>query len=1732
MAIRSHRRKRSGVVLLVCLALLVLFMLLGVTFLILSSQYLGGAKRMSNHDRLGDDPQKETETAFYQLAAGTRPFSKSAIKFHDLLRDMYGSEFAAGPVANAVLDGDSAGQFIRIYINAPLNTRSGYFNGRVFTMLNGPAAGVSTRVIDYVVPSSGLTYFVIEMLESDSSALAQAINQPAGSPTLDIAEVFNNYLYSVNGLPFNGTGFGYRQIDPNTGNVDGNLNQFVTVLNEPLPIALLPHFAAYLSGSPETGGANETRDALDYQDMALARNLTIPQAAGPPRPPEPSFHRTALIRFWQNYYQNVSSNAPIDVPNDVIRAAVLRPMPFDHPNFDGGNAAFRGPLATTALLNALYYGPWDVDNDGDGIRESIWLDLDFPLKTMPDGRRYKPLFSFLVQDQDGRLNLNAHSNFFHTQASYIEQPFGPWAGGAPQNRILTRGLGYGPADIAFGNVMVAAGAPGEFTALLNGRYGSDGGVPIPAAGSVGVNDLMSAVKTIDTPFFYTMGTTFASPPDVWGRSAMAIEYTGQPLYPYMASQNAFGPGPGPNQKVDDPYELDLSHLGSQDTGVWDAPYTVAELERLLRPNDADTPLLPSRLLQLAPVTLGNPAYRRTLTTHSMHVPVPNLVVPVKERPSVNGLAKPHYTNLFEIRLLAGGTPPAQVDFNLRVMLPTEMYRGQLFNINRWLGNQVDDNGNGVIDEPNEHDFAEPLWGAAPPINANLVNNDPFIGANRFAPQIFARHLYCMMMFLADQGYVHPVSPLEAGGLNPQQLNELTAKRLAQWAINVVDFRDADGVMTPFEYDVYPFNGWLPMDGNPITPTVGNPDIVADPNNERRVVWGCEYPDLLITEATAFHDTRLADTQADDNTGRKRYDAMGTERDMSLDQWQIPQGSTYLEFYCPRNRAGNNPALPQELYSGNFLHLGRMSGDGVNPVWRVAITTTANPTNHPAARATLMPDTTTFEPDNMNGLYPLTGAVQLPIERVVSFSQFNPGNGTATFDVYYNRGGPVLLAPGNYAVVGSRPVTNFGNVEGPTANETDDTVSPQAFNIGGSTFSATDLSGNAATPVSGPAGSIQQPAGIVCAANPPAWWTNAAMSAPNGIGINVTEPLPQAGDGMGTNYYYKEPLFALGVGRPVDGYFDPSMDPADPAAMPKVPDLPLDDAATTPLGASTGKRTHGFRTDLRRSVFLQRLANPLDPWHALGNPYITVDWTTLDVTVFNGSDRKPASYNAAQTFDPGDSYPGEGGYNPNMQFMTREKGFRARAAGPATFPYYTPTGPRDNRLWTTDSYAPIVTINDPAAPVEMYFKQNLAQTLGYLNVTMGTPASTTQAPVPGTSGPAPAAGYIGEPDEVFASTPLNPNVTNLPFPWLNWLNRPFASPLELMQVPSCSQARLLWEFSTDSDGYDPYDTTTAPPDKPFWVSRSPFAHLLNFTNGSREPVPSPLPNLTQPQANFHRLFDLIETPSPFVGTERWYNPQVFANAGVNTSVDGLRPPFNRISRFRDPGRINLNMVFEPLVFSGLMKGFQLHDPAIDGGVFWNKFLTSREGFEGQNPASFPTDFANPFQAAASADLAPPVPGLRRDGVEATLLRSDYYIDPMSGFVHLPRPMFGYKPLPVDSDPNEYPHFQSRRNSAMRYHGVQRLANLTSNHSNVYAIWITVGYFEVEARIPGVSIPAAASAVDSVHPDGYQLGQEIGMDSGTVKRHRAFYVFDRSIPVAYQPGENHNVDRAVLLKRFIE
>jgi hypothetical protein len=86
---------------------------------------------------------------------------------------------------------------------------------------------------------------------------------------------------------------------------------------------------------------------------------------------------------------------------------------------------------------------------------------------------------------------------------------------------------------------------------------------------------------------------------------------------------------------------------------------------------------------------------------------------------------------------------------------------------------------------------------------------------------------------------------------------------------------------------------------------------------------------------------------------------------------------------------------------------------------------------------------------------------------------------------------------------------------------------------------------------------------------------------------------------------------------------------------------------------------------------------------------------------------------------------------------------------------------------------------------------------------------------------------------------------------------------------------------------------------------------------------------------------------------------------------------------------------------------------------------------------------------------------------------------------------------------------------------RLGNTTTNRSNVYAIWVTLGKFEVQPV-----------AVSPSNPDGYKLVAPVLDDTGKQVVTRGFYIFDRSIPMGCQRGQDLNSERGILLERVLQ
>ncbi len=1762
-----RRPQRRGILLLIVLSLLVLFVLIGITFVVTADRHARDSKIAARQERTGDDPVKELDSGLLRLLRGT-PDPNSVASRHNLLRDLYGADGFQAMVASAVI-ADPSQQFVRINFadNAQVDAqsrRADYYAGGVLTMLDGFGSGRSTRIVRYVPPP--------------------AANQPGQLVVVAFDDLPPSYLplpgerFLVNGKAFNGTGDGYNGT---SGKADARQQP------SNFELALLPFFMNRALLAHEDG--DESWDAHDYQNVFLARIPTVMPPTGvasPNNPLLPSFHQPFLVNYWMQRLASGavrwdsnggSSQAIVDF---LRRSTVARPLPTVHPFFSGSNPAFAPTVVGFTSLGLPQFdpdsdsdqdgvpncmdsdsfgttpgssgadgrvddldndgladvpivrGPWDVDNDNDGVADSVWIDLGDRVKTAPDGRMYKPLYAILCVDMDGRLNVNTHGTrqVLNTiQGTLVD--YDGSATGSPGTQLagVMVGQGYGPAEIRLDSALarmsrVPANGVALFSDILAQRYGVAETSPAPPSlsglpGLPTVSSPLSYLHEWGIPFNYAAqtaenGSLCRTPLDPLGVRAVYTDLSGQPRFHYHQQPSYLVAGAPGSELIDDPYE---TNHGSPQAD--DALFSVEDLEQLNRAGDLDTLSFAGRLQTLFRTRLQTdfaPALMRRFTTHSFDVSsTPEMVFDSQERRQVfGGYTFPYVSVAGHVRArlarngfgssLTADQRNQQLEIQTRLMVPRELRSSQRMDLNRLFGNGKDDDGNGVVDEPAELLLAQPMWQhpAFPQFSTLLQSqgrfamDDPHYAEDapannttngNFSRQVFARQLYCLAMLVMDNNFYVPSNVTAEA-----DRRELTARRIAQWAVNVVDFRDPDAAMTPFEYDVNPFdeNGWSVDDD------FRTPDNTSG-SSDRRIVWGMERPELLITESLAFHDRRVRDTKDDDDSDPAEGQAEGAELrlpddnqddnpltqvaapDQDLDQFRVPQGSLFLELYATGTPLQNNPAVPRELYETSEdapqqgLDLGRIV-DG-SPVWRVQVTRAPmlgapidawtqeqlalfGPTLLPllpggAATATDINDTGMLSPELRTTGVPVLS--QPNYDRYILFTPVLPPN-MPVGAYFYRRGGVApIVRPGGYAIVGPRPATYLGSMDRQQANppiaEQDPSrpsrqsllLNPNALAL--NNLIQTDLNGN---PIAPPA-AFQPPVVIVAAANPPTTWTNAVRTAPTGIGVNVSEPLP-------TTSYYEEPRWGEPGPAPMSYYDDPGQ--PSPELQDRMPDEPLDHRPTAPLAQdpqAPGPTSRYLRTGTHLQfamALLQRLADPTRRWDAVSNPYITVDTQTIDLTVFNGEEdnNPPAAWEGEDNPLRDEPYdiPNDPEQVPNPapveQFTARERGIAGQAAG-GGLNVWSPLSTlpaRSNRLATAE-----------------YWGHQPRHTLGRLNSTYGLPRA--QQPM------------LGSP--------------STPFPWITWNDRPFASPMELLMVPTSAPWRLNHEVRPSTDSV--YENFQAP-----------MAYLLNFFYRGA--------NQTDPKPNLARLLDLVETPSRFVGTRRWLNPRANLATQGPPDLREFAPPFNYVPEFREPGKINLNTIQDVEVGNALM--------GTETAAAMRR--TTQSLFGGLPPAQRPAFVAQPFRSAASAELMP-LPSLEVSPAGATLLRS------------LPNDQGNSPLLPAEGATNAYNN--ANVNPYFRYQPMMRLANLTTTHSNVFAVWITVGYFEVHPwnrnNPANFNLPPLP---DPAHPDGYQLGMELGSDTGQVKRHRAFYLIDRSIPVGFEPGQNHNVEKTILLRRNLE
>ncbi|MFN3148762.1 hypothetical protein [Bremerella sp.] len=1919
--IMKTKQPRRGALLLVVLSILVLFALVGLTFVVSALAFNTGAQANLEKDSQANTASSEADAVLMQLLRGPRPGTFSSILTHEILRDMWGNQsvivsddgYAAALATQIDRPQDASGndinQLWEIEVNesvVPFNLFriEQYYTGSILTFTSGELKGQSHRILHYRMKFTtnmmGTTESgVVFVIDQDPIVARENLVDSNGDGGISPA---NGDDFVVNDPPFNGTGLGFDPTAPS-----GSNKRSLSLTKSGDPVALLPNILynfpdGRVGGiSIEAGGADEPYDAPDSQNMFLAyvEGGRASSAAGI----MPSFHRPDLVKYWfQQYISSDPAISALDNPNAFMknpdldtsswtnqptaaqrsaawafrRKFMLRPTRADHPNFTGSNANFD-------ILGNGTNARWDIDNDLDGVADSIWIDIGLPLKTDRQGRRYRPLAAIMVKDMDGLINVNAHG--FYNQFASFEGTFPPsgtpndattllqasagmtnkhnqyspsWDDNGmgtyvPQDMQLVLGSGYGPADVSLRQIFTAENAFDLMDARYKGRggYTSTTGTP----GQNAADDVRSRMDNIGLAnvFNTTINNRFATPPDRLGLGRMYIDYSGRPRFQPRVDGNALTSQPTPGsfgQRTDDPYEFDLLHDYRYDT-----PFSYQELERVLRYEEYDSSTViesDDRLMELAQASLtSSPTNRRLITTSSYQVPTANRVdIPFDVRTEDANMSGTPQNMLFEGKVAQARRPaPTLVTllqerlrnenswdpslaahkkrFKDKVyqLLPPEIFRGEPFDLNRLLeapadGNGTDDifelqrvasitfqnqYGGSVSQTPNSQfvnwlDGTSGVGSNSPtlPTPINATNPTSYSGSR----QLMARYLYVMVLLLTEPDYTLPT--IDAS-LTQAQKRELTQRRIAQWAINVVDFRDRDSVMTPFEYDLNPFTVDTGTNNDPWN-VDGNLSTTEDPSF-RRVVWGAEAPELVLSETLAFHDRRTKDTVWDDSSRseKSRKPSMMME-DPDLDQYRIPQGSLFIELYNPRNLTTNNNYLPPELYDTNGLQLDRKTPGG-DPVWRILITNNELNTS-PAARTNIVneianrPDTVNFQPrtlitDTTDPAYfnmldgDGTPDENYDIERIIWFC--NPATAPATTiaeptkTFYYRGSNSLRITPDGYSIIGPRQTTYLGSK--PLQASGTDPANKYVNEPGSQSIILSGANDGRYT-----FNNTQSPGGLrragdsdfaVTAAIPSSYANSYDPDgAPTGIGLSVTEPLPNAS-------YYPEPTVQNLA--PNLTIYDLYTDGENLTDAPTIfcPDTPFDSdggrgypLSLSPALVDTG--THPDKSNKAaaevikdyKTAILQRLANPLSNHDAALNPYITVDHLGIDITVFNGEDSyqiHATEYTGTPTqddWDPDESGDVDGNHARNstdVYFASREKGRRddnqsnnpsiAELEGSAATPSYSSgnylgtlkritaniVGNVGNMIPNYNQTPPIhpspvdTGLVAGAPDSDEHFGRKLIHTLGYVNHNLGAQiqsaiavnATYQYSPIPLESG--------RQPDPYTAGTAFA--CENNPLAWLNWPNSPYVSKYDLMMVPTSSPQRLLFEYS----GARKNDTNTA--DIPFHFDSgstngdsldaqlAPYAYLFNFFHGTKTDGLNPAtpPGNDDKAMQLVRLFDFVHVPSRFNGTNKWYNISQFNPASgdlrtVSTKTEDARLgymfPFNRRSEFREPGKINLNTIPSKKVYDSIFDPAfwdNAQNPDIDFAS-WDEFKASRRGYTGAADPAYPSDFSNPFRPAAAAEMMPVLHGgdkrLLVPPEEAGLLRSvNRNATPASNRT----PLFDLRLTNSGLDNDKMRHYRTDDNPMLRYQAYQRLGNIAGTQSNVFAVWITIGYFEVEPV-----------AVSPTHPDGWALAEELGNDTGEINRHRAFYIIDRSIPVGYVPGEDLNVEDTIMLKRFIE
>jgi hypothetical protein len=877
----SNDGSRRGVLLLVVLSMLTLFMMLGAAYLVVATRSRETAKSFARLSLRSDNVRLPHSQVFDTvmlrvLRGGASPLGRTlrfnaalpnpgiTPVFESLLADKYGYDTLQ---ADAVPSPSEGGNFA-VYEQPPLLTIPAVYlttaptlpfaapdlNGRIVTIL-GPGREPSSHRILRATENA------------DKSFRLQVDNQPRNRPYQPVP-VGTTCKLLINGREFTGDGTPSAPHEPWDGFDDQN--------------PFLAHIAP-ADGSPDHAPLERSISSSVVKKAGYVQSGTTPAVLDKLTGVDPSGFAYGADNDndgkQDGFYVDFGLPTVIAPNGDrvLLQASVLV-VDLDgriNVNAHGSLAQTIYPSTATSGTHALWpsgasvpapggvfsslplgsgYGPPEINIDrlfldNDVLYPPKYFDRATPLATANGRPIENPAAYIRTGVTHTRMNGNdgdkaggrygVGSRFFSIDASgafsvtpqtvKIEGRYGNPAAAfwAPQTQFTSDQCRIG-IDKARSFPLVRPGRPFEndlISAVNDHRSqansASQAADALRTVDNEGVPPLWWNAEDGDT-FNWAKTTSIAgtipkpravynSPPDLHGRmKTVSVAANGSSVVPRVAYAKAeWSRNDAADVETrDDPYEIRLDTRAPRNSWLNSATaltnpngnlFNLSELENTLRPYDIDSAKLPPRLEAL----LGSfcEESRLRITTDSWDTTVVTgsaaKYVTDSQRTlwnSVGGDPKEFYSSI--------GT--ANGDRPFTGLMGREIARGERFDLNR------------------------PLTAKKPA--GGYKATDPYY----LQRQAYFQDLYLLLFLLSN----------ETNGSGKGVTGGFDHAKCAQWAANVVEFRDADSTMTPFEYDADPSNGWQ-VDGDASKVDAGVPD--------RKLVFGTERPEVVITETSAWED---------------------------------------------------------------------------------------------------------------------------------------------------------------------------------------------------------------------------------------------------------------------------------------------------------------------------------------------------------------------------------------------------------------------------------------------------------------------------------------------------------------------------------------------------------------------------------------------------------------------------------------------------------------------------------------------------------------------------------------------------------------------------------------------------------------------------------------------------------------------------------------------------------------